>query len=76
MTDYEVLFFLQFQEDHENLSTKLKSLTTDLRSKEMVANEAERKLQEKEKQFVNMQSEFDKVCCYYKKVFFVNIAGK
>ena len=42
----------------------------------MVANEAERKLQEKEKQFVNMQSEFDKVCCYYKKVFFVNIAGK
>ena len=31
----------------------------------MVANEAERKLQEKEKQFVNMQSEFDKVCCHY-----------
>lgn len=67
---YEVLFYLSFQEDHENLNTKLKILATDLRSKEMVANEAERKLQEKEKQFVIIQSDFDKVSIANKCFFF------
>ena len=69
---YEVLFYLSFQEDHENLNTKLKILATDLRSKEMVANEAERKLQEKEKQFVIIQSDFDKVSIA-KKCFFLSM---
>ena len=53
--------FLFFQGDHENLSTKLKNLSTDLKAKEKIAREAERDLQTKKEELDRLQSDFVKV---------------